>query len=396
MSLCIRNASLITPETRLEGAALRLEGGLIAALGPAGEMDCPPGADVLDAAGLLVAPGFIDLQINGGFGCDFTTDPGSIWEVGAALPRYGVTSFLPTIITAPLEVSAAGRAVLHRGAPAGFKGARPLGLHLEGPFLNPGRRGAHNPQHLRLPLEQDLQGWSRENGVALVTLAPELPGGLEATRLLAERGVVVSAGHSLATWDEAHAAFAAGVTCGTHLFNVMPPIDHRNPGLAAALLTHPAVHFGMIADGVHLHPGIVRMAWQAAGPERPFLVSDAMAALGMPPGTYELGELAVTVDGVSARLADGRLAGSLLTLDQAVRNLLAWTDCTLQQALAAASLNPARALGLDDQYGRIAAGLCADLVLLTPDLRVAATLVGGEICHTSELFAPERYSHGTA
>jgi N-acetylglucosamine-6-phosphate deacetylase len=328
---------------------------------------------------LIAAPGYIDLQLNGAFGFDFTAEPGSIWEVAARLPRYGVTAFLPTIITAPLETAARAQDALRRGPPAGFAGALPLGLHLEGPFLNPARRGAHNPEHLRLPSLEAVETWSPGDGVRLVTLAPELPGALAVTRRLRERGVVVSAGHSLATLAEARAGFEAGITAGTHLFNAMPPLDHREPGLAGALLADPRATFGLIADGVHVHPAMAALAWRAGGPNRLALVTDAMAALGRPPGDYRLGDRMVRVDETSARLADGRLAGSILSLDQAVRNLIRFTGCAPAEAIRAATEAPARLLGLPGERGRIAPGAVADLVLLTPELQVAATLVAGEV-----------------
>ena len=254
-----------------------------------------------------------------------------------------------------------------------------MGLHLEGPFLNPARRGAHNPAHLRAPDLQTITGWSVEQYVRLVTLAPELPGALDVIRALVGRGVVVSAGHSLATHAEALAGFEAGITCGTHLFNAMPPLEHRAPGLAGALLADERATVGLIPDGLHLHPSVVALAWQAKGARRVNLVTDAMAALGMPPGRYPLGDWEVTVDDTSARLADGRLAGSLLSLDQAVRNFIAFTGCSLSDALATVTTVPAHLLGLADR-GQIAPGFIADLTLLTPDVHVAGTIVGGQIC----------------
>ncbi len=373
--LHIGNATLLTPSRRIENGAVLIDGERIVAVGQAA---CPPEAQKIDATGLLLSPGFMDLQCNGAFGHDFTANPETIWPVAARLPQYGVTSFLPTIITSPLATVTAAQAVLqHR--PANFVGARPLGLHVEGPFLNPAKRGAHNPQHLRLPEVKAVENWSIEHGVRLVTLAPELPNALEVTRLLVGRGVVVSAGHSMATFEEARRGIEAGITYGTHLFNAMPAFEHRAPGLAGALLTEARVAFGLIPDGVHLHPAVVTLAWQAAGPERVTLVTDAMAALGMRPGRYRLGDLNVIVDNVSARLADGRLAGSILGLDAAVRNLRAFTECSVEEAIATVTATPAKVLGLAHQRGQISPGFVADLVLLTPDLQVAMTIVNGEV-----------------
>lgn len=378
--LYIINATIYTPARPIEGAALALDGGRILEIAGA-DAPIPAGATVLDARGLSVVPGLIDLQLNGAFGHDFTLDPATIWPVAAGLPRYGVTAFLPTIITAPLAASQAAQAVLRAGPPAGWRGAAPLGLHLEGPFLNPEKKGAHNPAHLRPPTLDAVAGWSPADYVRLVTLAPELPGALEAIAALAGHGVAVSAGHSTASYAEAEAGIAAGVSYATHLFNAMPALHHREPGLAAAALDSPQVVVGLIPDGIHVHPALVRLIWRIAGPERLNLVSDAMAALGMPPGEYQLGDHAVSVGPGSARLADGTLAGSLLAPDEALRNLIAWTGCSLAEALPTLTSTPARLLGLDAELGQIAPGYRADLALLTPANTVACTIVAGEIVY---------------
>lgn len=382
--LYITNATLHTPTERIERGAVLTDGGRIAAVGPVEHVPCPADAQVIDADGLLLTPGFIDLQFNGGFGQDFTADPAAIWPVAAQLPQYGVTAFLPTIITAPLETSAAGRRVVTEGRPAGYRGATPLGLHIEGPFLNPAKKGAHNPAYLRLPTLDAVADWSPQSGVRLTTLAPELPGALAVIEALASRGVLVSAGHSMATYDQAVAGFDAGVRYGTHLFNAMPSLLHRDPGLPGALLTDDRVTVGLIADGIHTHPAIVKLVWQALGPARLNLVTDAMAALGMPPGQHLLGDYMVTVDGTTCRLADGTLAGSILSLDQALRNLIAFTGCTLEEALPTITTTPARALGLAHERGQIAPGYVADLVLLSPDLHVRSAIVGGEMVYAAE------------
>ncbi len=377
--LLIKQATLLPSNQK---ASVLVSDGKIQSIQEASSASASAGARVIDAEGLILSPGFIELQINGGFGLDFTQDPASIWQVAEKLPRYGVTSFLPTVITSPAETTQEAMRVMQAGRPTRARGAEALGLHLEGPFLNPGRKGAHNPNYLRLPEPDQVAGWSPDNGVRLVTLAPELPGTIETIRRLRAQGVVVSAGHSLATYDQAIAAFEAGITYGTHLFNAMPPLEHRSPNLAGALLTTHGTMVGLIVDGIHSHPAIVRLVWQAKGNREITLVTDAMAALGMADGVYRLGDYDTTVRAGSARLPDGTLAGSIVQHDEELRNLMAYTGCSLAEALPTFTSNPARLLGLADR-GKIEAGCLADLVLLTHDGHVRCTIVQGEEVYTS-------------
>jgi N-acetylglucosamine-6-phosphate deacetylase len=324
-----------------------------------------------------IAPGFIELQINGAYGADFSNDGRTVAGVAARLPETGVTAFLATIITSPWDTYAqrlsqvreAMRAVMH-----GSSGARPLGVHLEGPYLHPAKRGAHNPAFLRVPNVNEILRWA--DASLIVTLAPELPGALDAIRALSGKGIIVSAGHSNATYAKAIAGFKAGITWGTHLYNAMSGLGHRDPGLAGALMSS-SVPCGLIADGIHVHPAMVKLAFKAKSAPGITLVTDAMAALGMAPGRYKLSDREVGVNETSARLADGTLAGSILKMDQAVRNMIAFADCTLAEALAMASTTPARVLSLDRQ-GRIAPGCDADLVILDESLQVERTIVAGK------------------
>jgi N-acetylglucosamine-6-phosphate deacetylase len=324
---------------------------------------------------------------------DITADPERLWEVAAALPRWGVTSWLPTVVTAPPAIRARALAALRSGPPGGPGGVRPLawplGLHFEGPFLAPERRGAHPAELLRAPdpsLVAD-EGWSRQSGVALVTLAPELPRAVDVVRELVAAGVVVSAGHSSASADEARVAIDAGVTGVTHLFNAMGPLHHRDPGLAGVALSDERVRVGAIADGIHLHPATVALAARALG-DRLCLVTDAVAALGMPAGRVPLGvlEAFATDDGV--RLDDGTLAGSDLSLDRAVRNLVAFARVPLPAAVAAATIAPAALLGLGD-LGVIRVGAVADLTLLDTGGAVVATVVGGRVAFDRRTPSPD-------
>ena len=379
--LAITNATIYTPTLNRSDTAVLIHNGRITQLCPTAELSIPPDAQRIDATGRLLVPGYIDLQFNGAFGHDFTADPATIWPVSAMLPRYGVTSYLPTIITSPLETINHARRVLLQERPSAYHGAEPLGLHVEGPFLNPLKKGAHNPIYLQTPDPELVAGWSPSSGVRLVTLAPELPGALPVIAALSSRGVVVSAGHSMATYDQALAGFAAGLRYGTHLFNAMSPLDHRQPGLPGALLSNPGLVTGLIPDGIHVHPGLIPLIWAAKGSAGLNLVSDAIGALGMPPGKYRLKDFELFVSDKGSRLADGTLAGSVLPIDQALRNLISYTGCSLPEALATITTTPAKLLDIDDQRGRIAPGLIADLLLLTPDLQVTTTIAAGSIVY---------------
>jgi len=377
----IRGADIYTPFDRLLNKAVMVENGRIFRVDDAVPTTGWSDAEHIDATGLILIPGLIELQINGAFGLDFTAEPDAIYPVAQKLPRFGVTSFLPTIITSPLERIARAQALLQAGAPAGFRGARPLGLHIEGPFLNPERKGAHRPEYLRSPSLDDYAGLSPDTGVLLVTLAPELPGALEIISELTRRGIVVSSGHSMATFDQAREGFRCGVRYATHLFNAMSPLLQFEPGLPGAVLAQPGLRFGLIADGIHVHPALVELIWKLTGPGRLTLVSDAMAALGMPPGKYVLGDYEVNVDASSARLLNGVLAGSILTHTDAIRNLIAYSGCSLGDALTCLTTTPADLLGMGDLIGQIAPGFQADLVLVTPDLQVVRCWVQGELVY---------------
>lgn len=335
---------------------------------------------VVDVEGLLVVPGLIDIQINGGFGLDFTNDPETIWEVGARLPRYGVTAFLPTVITSPASTVIEAQRVMTVGPPTGYTGAVPIGLHLEGPMLSPKQPGTHDTLHLRDPEAVVHDTWSPDTGVRMVTLAPELPGALDLIEALVESGVVVSIGHSDATYDEAVAGIRHGATVGTHLYNAMSAFRHREPGLVGALLDETEVATEIIVDGIHSHPAAVRVAWQAKGPDHLVLITDAMAAMGMGHGRFVISSVDVTVDEAGPRNADGVLAGSVLTMDEAVRNLAEFTGCSPAEAIGAASANPARVIG-DPTRGVLEVGARADVTILDADLNAMLTLVAGDVVY---------------
>jgi N-acetylglucosamine-6-phosphate deacetylase len=370
MNKTMLSGPVLLPDAQIVDATVRIEGGQIAAV----TRGADPAADFTTRG--VIAPGMIDLQLNGGWGHDFTSDGRTVAAVAARLPATGVTSFVPTVITSPwalyeqrlAEIAAASREA---------RGAQVLGVHLEGPFLNPNCSGAHDPALLR-PIDlAAFAGWIDHPLVRIVTLAPELPAALDAIRLLVGKDIVASAGHSDATFEQAQAGFAAGITWGTHLFNAMHELGHREPGLSGALLQAP-VAVGLIADGIHIHPSVVQLAVEVKGPQQITLVTDAMAAMGMPPGSYQLAGRTVIVDEAAARLPDGTLAGSTLTMAQAVQNTVAFSGCTLAEALSMATATPANVLGLA-RKGRLVPGCDADLVVFDETFAVTHTFVGGQL-----------------
>ncbi len=325
-----------------------------------------------------IAPGLIDLQVNGAYGFDFTADSATIPQVAARLPATGVTAFLPTIITSPLDAYPRFLRDVENAA-HDARGAQVLGAHLEGPYLSSPRVGAHNPNYLRAPNRAELETWAGSSLVRVATVAPELPGALDLIRELVARGVVASAGHSNASYAQARAGFDAGITWGTHLFSSTPPFAHRAPGLVGALLSSD-IPVGLIADGVHVHPATLKMVFRAKGARGITLVTDAMMAMGMSPGRYTLGDRQVIVDATVARLNAETLAGSILQMDAAIRNVIEFTGCSLAEAITMASATPARVLGLANK-GRLAENCDADLIVLDNSLRVEKTIARGEMVY---------------
>jgi N-acetylglucosamine-6-phosphate deacetylase len=338
----------------LQPAEVLVSEGVVAAVGPL--LDAP-GVPVVEVD--LLAPGFVDLHVHAVDGCGAVGPAPDVPGLSRALARRGVTSFLATTVTAPVEELLALLSVRVQG------GARLAGLHLEGPWLSPDHVGAQPVAHLAPPSLPDLERLIAAGPPVLLTVAPELPGGLEVVTRAAQAGVVVSLGHSGATYDETLAAVAAGARHVTHCFNAMRPLHHREPGLAGAALDLPDVTVEVIADGVHLHPATVRLVWRAAGAARVCLVSDAV----------ELDLPEARSDGTVTRRPDGTLAGSRTGLDGMVRNLVGW-GVPLADALTMASTTPARVLG---RSGEIAVGAPADLVALDDDLQVVRTTVDGVV-----------------
>ncbi len=325
-----------------------------------------------------VAPGFVDVHVHGWGGHDAMSDPAALDGMARRLLEHGVTSFLPTAVTAPIPTLTDFAERVRRWIPAAAAdGAQPLGFNLEGPFLAATKRGAHDPSHLVTPADVSFDDLAPlTDGLRLLTIAPELPGALELIGWFRSRGVAISLGHSAATLEEARAGYAAGATSTTHLFNAMTGVDHRAPGLAVAALIDDAVYVELIADGQHVAPALWPIVTRSKPSDRLLLVSDAIALAGMGDGRTTIGGLEVEVVGDRATLAGTTtLAGSVIALDTAVRNL-AGSGVPLPAAVAAASRNPLALLGIADR-GRIAVGQRADLVELDDGLRVRRVMRAG-------------------
>lgn len=331
----------------------------------------------LEAA--IVSPGLVDLQVNGAFGLEVGGDAEALRGLAARLPATGVTAFLPALVSSTPDHyrDVAGAFEAARGA----AGARMLGLHLEGPLLSAHRVGAHARAAILAAdatLDEVLPELVGRGLVRVVTLAPERPGALARVARLVASGVAVSLGHTDASFDQMVAGATAGATLCTHLYNAMSPFHHRAPGAVGAALTDDRLTVTVIADGIHADPAALNLALRAKGPQGIALVTDAIAAAGAPPGRYQLGGIPVVSDGGSARLEDGTLAGSTLTMDRAVRAMVSLGGARVEDALAMASAVPAARIGAPD-LGTIAAGQRADLALWDANMEVAATIVAGQV-----------------
>jgi N-acetylglucosamine-6-phosphate deacetylase len=334
-----------------------------------------PDEELIAEPGEVIVPGFVDLQVNGYAGHDAAAGADAIAAISEALPASGVTAFLPTLISSPVEACAAFVASV--GAAAESRGARVLGAHVEGPFINPSFQGAHLRDNLTHPTPEKIDVFEAAHP-RMVTLAPELPGALAAIERLHRAGIVVSAGHTGADFELGRRAIAAGIRFGTHIYSAMLPVHHRNPGIALALLLDARVTVGLIADGVHVHPAVCEQLIRVKGTSRIALTTDQTSAAGSSPGTYSLSGRSVVSDGRVVRLDDGTLAGSAARMDDLVRFMAKLPGMTANRAVELATDVPARVLG-EQRLGRIREGACSDLVVLDRDLKVRLTMVRGVV-----------------
>jgi N-acetylglucosamine-6-phosphate deacetylase len=386
--LALIGGTVVTRDAKIENGIVLVEDGRIVFAGAGEQADPEPGSRIVDARGRLVLPGFVDTHVHGSHGDDVTmSDADGVRRVSRALTQFGTTAYIPTTVSASRDVllrSIEACVEAAQSQPSGGPAAEIVGIHAEGPFINSRKKGAHAPEALRDPDPDECLEYIRASAgrLKLMTLAPEIPGGLELIRLLTEQGVVASVGHSEADYDTALAAIDAGASRATHLYNAMPPLHHRMPGLTAACLNEPAIRAEIILDGIHVAPEMARIAAKTKGREGLILVTDATAAVGCPEGIHALGGLEVLVRGDMCTLLDGTtIAGSMLTMNRAVANGVRAVGMDLVDASYAASYLPALSCGLADRKGSLDAGKDADVVVLNPDFSVYLTLCGGEVAY---------------
>jgi N-acetylglucosamine-6-phosphate deacetylase len=382
----IQARELFTPIERVERPLLFIEDGVVVSVSSCDRSEIPRGAPVLDLGDATLAPGFIDMHIHGGAGHDvMEASADALPAVEKLLFQHGVTTYFPTTVTAPVDQTLAALerladAIEQTREAANDGRAKPAGIHLEGPFISHVRPGVHPPADLLPPtLEMFERFWQASRGhIKVLTIAPELGGALAVIEEAHRRGVCVSMGHSDADLPTAQAGIVAGVRHATHVFNAMRPLGHRDPGILGEALMDERLSAEIIADGIHVDPLIVSLFLRVKGAETAVLVTDATAATGMPDGRYRLGSLEVDVaDGKC--LAKGKLAGSVLTMDKAVRNVLKFANWDLQRAVRLATLNPARTTGLPPKTGMLVPGAVADMVALSPKGDVLKTIVRGQV-----------------
>lgn len=371
---CIINGTLVLPNELVEGKVILFDDTIRAICDPA-EVDLSA-HEVIDAQGNYVAPGLVDIHIHGYLGEDVSDGSvEGIKKMAAGIAENGVTSWCPTTMTVSMEeIVTAFDAVRQVKASSGY-GAKVLGINCEGPFINPSKKGAQAEEYIQRPNGDFII--DNADVLKLYTVAPEMAGGLECIEKVAADGrVLVSMGHTGADFEQANAGIAAGVRHATHLFNAMTPLMHRNPGVVGAALSDDRVSCELIADTFHVNPGLFSLVARLKG-DKLCLITDCMRAGGMPDGDYTLGGQKVVKKGITCLLEDGTIAGSVLKLNNAVKNLFDNTDLTLPQAFACASLNPAMAVGEGDRIGSLEVGKTADIILCDKELNVIKTFIDG-------------------
>jgi N-acetylglucosamine-6-phosphate deacetylase len=375
-TILLHAARALTPTTEIPNAGILIRDGVIEAIGPRQDMTLPSGAEEISAAGQTAIPGFIDVHIHGAGGHDVMEGTGEAMStVARTLARHGTTSFVATTVTASPDDTCRSVEGIARYITQQFETLQPkaevLGVHYEGPFINKARRGVHPAEWVQLPSAELLQRFlqAAAGKARILTIAPELLGAVPCIHAAREAGVVVAIGHTDATYEQARAGIAQGAHHAVHVYNAMRPFSHRDSGVIGAVLTSPEVTAELIADGIHVEEAAMRLLLQAKGASGVILISDGLSATGMPDGTYMLGNFEVTVAGGVCRNAEGKLAGSTLTLDRALRNVVR-LGISLPDAVCMLTANPAKLLGIEFKKGALRVGADADIVTLDENLQV--------------------------
>lgn len=382
-TLLVRNCRLLDQPGRDSLHDVLIEGGRVVQIQAIREASTR--GEVIDAGGRLAIPGLIDLHIQGAGGCDVLDGTHeSLATISKTLARFGTTAFLATTVVKPLKKNAHLK-IARDVAGMDLGGATMLGIHLEGPFINAKKRGGIDPASIYGSSPAAVAEVLEATGdkLRMMTVAPELPGNVGVIRESTARGVVASFGHSDATYEETQIGFAAGISHVTHLFNAMPQLHHRTPGPLAAIFEYADATLQIISDGHHLHPGVVRLIYRLAGPRRCVCITDGISGMGLPEGSYTYNGREYTTRDGAARYTDGTLIGSTTTLLEIALKFKEFTGCSLSEAIQTVTLNPARTLGFDMKKGCIAPGFDADIVLLSNELTVSATIVEGKIRYRS-------------
>jgi len=384
--IIIINGTIITPFHLVSGKAIIVEKGRIREIVNEEELSTATltGAEVIEGKDKFIVPGYIDIHVHGGGGSDVMDgDYEAINQVAIAHSHFGTTSFLPTTMTMSKDKIIRSLLSICEAVKKGTAGAEILGIHMEGPYINPEKKGAQKEDDIKkISLEEFLEfNQASGNLIRLVTIAPEMLGAIGLIKYLYKQGIIVSVGHTNATYVQTQAGIQAGLSHVTHVFNAMRELHHREPGVVGAALTSPELTVEVIADGIHIHPIVLKILTKIKEGEKIVLITDAMRAAGLKDGTYDLGGQEVIVAKGQARLKDGTLASSVLTMDKAVKNMVNKVGIQLPKAIQMASFNPAKSIGIDDKKGSLEPGKDADIVILNKNLETELSIVAGKIVY---------------